>query len=941
MADIPYDAAQGEDLYDGTQDFLPMDNAYDPSVASPYLMSARKLAEYRDYCQYTRDILASAVIQPVETLTFDPQSSEPTPTAGMLHYSEDGQCMTFVNDKTGSALCIGREGWIRAENNTGVAITNGQIVYIDGADDGLPSVALAQANSYDTSRVIAMCTEASIADGTNGEFTRFGFVNDLNTSAYTVGTQLFLSDTVAGGFTSTEPTGSNFPASIGSVLIQHASTGRIDFTANISHHAAEVNRISGYASYNAQTASFNDGTRTLTITPDDTEYVFYQDGTQYRKTGDTYQIADTEGIHCIYYDGGTLTSAVNPHAGIIDTIIRTKVITQFVGWNATANTHYYLGSEFHGAPNVSGMSAMTHAYLHFVNGGRWISGGALNTMDIDGSGNDDTAAQFGIDTSGIVDEDIPFFPAGSASTAQIPIWYLDGANANIREATELSGGEYYKVLTDTTAGVGSTGRLVFNEFTGGAWQLTTVDDRDFVLCHIFACNDLARPYIAIIGQGEYDNKGDARDGAQVEILSLTTGALPTPEFVPFATVIFETRNSYNNDVKGRVVSTGTGADYVDWRYSERTGGSGGSGGSETFDGLSDTPATKVGAALQVVRVNAGETALEYATLSGSGDVSGPASAVDENIAVFNGVTGKIIEDAGINKSAITANTAKVTNATHTGDVTGSGALTVASVAITGQSAVTADDADYVLISDTSDSGNLKKALASDFGGSTNTEQSVSYSATIAPDLSSGNVVKVGALTGSITVNNPSNATTAEEVYVRFVQDGTGGRTVTLGSDYVLLDSNANYPVGANEVFWFSGITQSDGTIEGGYSPVTSNEAVELTVAVSDETTDLTTGTAKLTFRMPYAMTLTEVRANVNTAPTDATIVVDINDSGTTVLSTKLSIDASEKTSTTAATAPVISDSALADDAEITIDIDQIGSTVAGKGLKVTLIGTRA
>ena len=37
---------------------------------------------------------------------------------------------------------------------------------------------------------------------------------------------------------------------------------------------------------------------------------------------------------------------------------------------------------------------------------------------------------------------------------------------------------------------------------------------------------------------------------------------------------------------------------------------------------------------------------------------------------------------------------------------------------------------------------------------------------------------------------------------------------------------------------------------------------------------------------------------------------------------KLSIDATEKTSTTAATAPGITDSALADDAEITVDIDQ-------------------
>ena len=116
--------------------------------------------------------------------------------------------------------------------------------------------------------------------------------------------------------------------------------------------------------------------------------------------------------------------------------------------------------------------------------------------------------------------------------------------------------------------------------------------------------------------------------------------------------------------------------------------------------------------------------------------------------------------------------------------------------------------------------------------------------------------------------------------------------------------------------------------------------VPIGVAVSDETTALTAGTAKLTFRMPYAMTLTEVRASVTTAPTGANLIVDINEGGTSILSTKLSIDAGEKTSTTAASAAVISDTALADDAEITVDIDQIGSTVAGAGLKVWLIGNK-
>lgn len=116
--------------------------------------------------------------------------------------------------------------------------------------------------------------------------------------------------------------------------------------------------------------------------------------------------------------------------------------------------------------------------------------------------------------------------------------------------------------------------------------------------------------------------------------------------------------------------------------------------------------------------------------------------------------------------------------------------------------------------------------------------------------------------------------------------------------------------------------------------------IPLIGACSDESTDLTTGTGKLTYRMPFAMTLTEVRASVTTAPTGSALTVDINESGTSVLSTKLTIDAGEKTSTTAATPAVISDSSLADDAEITIDIDAIGSSVAGAGLKVLLLGKR-
>jgi hypothetical protein len=115
----------------------------------------------------------------------------------------------------------------------------------------------------------------------------------------------------------------------------------------------------------------------------------------------------------------------------------------------------------------------------------------------------------------------------------------------------------------------------------------------------------------------------------------------------------------------------------------------------------------------------------------------------------------------------------------------------------------------------------------------------------------------------------------------------------------------------------------------------------IVIPVGDESTALTTGTAKISFRMPFAATLLAVRASVNTAPTGSTLIVDINEGGTSLLGTKLSIDATELTSTTAASAATITDSSLADDALITIDIDQIGSTIAGAGLKVSLFVRRA
>lgn len=178
-----------------------------------------------------------------------------------------------------------------------------------------------------------------------------------------------------------------------------------------------------------------------------------------------------------------------------------------------------------------------------------------------------------------------------------------------------------------------------------------------------------------------------------------------------------------------------------------------------------------------------------------------------------------------------------------------------------------------------------------------------------------NYVVVHRSTGVVSTSTSTTNWSDTATYARLYQLTTAGGVVT-----AVVDARMD-----------------TGGLLSGTPPTTATKVVQ--VAASDESTALTTGVAKITFRMPYAMTLTAVRASLSTAQTSGSaITVDINEGGSTILSTKITIDNTEKTSTTAATPAVISDSALADDAEITIDIDTVGDGTA-KGLKVTLIGT--
>jgi hypothetical protein len=104
----------------------------------------------------------------------------------------------------------------------------------------------------------------------------------------------------------------------------------------------------------------------------------------------------------------------------------------------------------------------------------------------------------------------------------------------------------------------------------------------------------------------------------------------------------------------------------------------------------------------------------------------------------------------------------------------------------------------------------------------------------------------------------------------------------------------------------------------------------------DETTTISIGNGQLEWQMPYCFTLTDVFATVKTASSSGLPSIQIQQNALDILSTAITIDVGEKTSRTAVTVPVISDTTLDVNGVITFDLDAVGTGVTG--LIIYMIG---
>jgi hypothetical protein len=210
-------------------------------------------------------------------------------------------------------------------------------------------------------------------------------------------------------------------------------------------------------------------------------------------------------------------------------------------------------------------------------------------------------------------------------------------------------------------------------------------------------------------------------------------------------------------------------------------------------------------------------------------------------------------------------------------------------------------------------------------------------------ITAGTGISTSTTSGNVTITNTAPDQTVSITGAGInVASGTYPNFTITGTE---VDGSTTNEIQTIDTFALSGKTVSlslSSDAQPAKTITLPTDTMTMIIACSDETTNLAADSTKnvVTFTAPFAITVTKVKADVNTAPTGQLLRVDINEAGTSILSTKLTIDASEKTSETAATAAVISDSAIANNAEVTINIDQVGSTAQGKGLKVTIYYVR-
>ena len=161
-----------------------------------------------------------------------------TPNIGELNWNDDDGALEYgVTDEV--VLQIGQENLVRVRNNSGELIPNGSIVSPIGVFNNRPSIGLLDATV--SPRALGLTT-TDILNNEDGYVTVFGLVRNLNTSAFTEGTTLYVSIT-PGEFTDVIPPPPYYNIPIGIVIRQHIDDGIVFINPKFAYNLQDLSNV--------------------------------------------------------------------------------------------------------------------------------------------------------------------------------------------------------------------------------------------------------------------------------------------------------------------------------------------------------------------------------------------------------------------------------------------------------------------------------------------------------------------------------------------------------------------------------------------------------------------------------------------------------------------------------------------------------------------------
>jgi hypothetical protein len=176
-------------------------------------------------------------------------SNSPVTTSGTLALAFAGNSTQYINgagNLVSFPSIVGQAQNLITEvyNSTGTVLTKGTIVYINGGQGNLPTVTRALATSDLTSAQTYGMVQQDITNMNNGYVVVAGRLSDIDTQIYLEGTQLYLSPTTAGTWTSTKPYAPAHLVYVGIVVRSHPTHGIIEVNIQNGYEMDELHDVS-------------------------------------------------------------------------------------------------------------------------------------------------------------------------------------------------------------------------------------------------------------------------------------------------------------------------------------------------------------------------------------------------------------------------------------------------------------------------------------------------------------------------------------------------------------------------------------------------------------------------------------------------------------------------------------------------------------------------